>query len=53
MMLFSLGAKIKNLIEAFKTRVFAQQGEFEAETCLDATLTDLDNKGLLDNASWL
>ena len=51
MMLFSLGAKIKNLIEAFKTRVFAQQGEFEAETCLDATLTDLDNKGLLDNAS--
>lgn len=51
MMLFALGAKIKNLIEAFKTRVFAQQGEFEAETCLDATLTDLDNKGLLDNAS--
>lgn len=53
MMLFTLGAKIKNLIEAFKTRVFAAQGEFEAETCLEAQLTDLDNKGLLDSSSFV
>ena len=53
MMLFTLGAKIKNLIEAFKTRVLGAQGEFEAETCLDTQLTDLDNKGLLDSASFV
>jgi hypothetical protein len=53
MMLFSLGAKIKNLIDAFKARVFATQGEFEAEACLDAQLTQLDNQSLLDNASLI
>jgi hypothetical protein len=51
MMLFTLGAKIKNLIDAFKTRVLATQGEFEAESCLEAQLTQLDNQSLLDNAS--
>lgn len=53
MMLLSLGAKIKNLIEAFKTRVFAVQGEFEAETCMNTQLTGLDNNGLLDSASLI
>jgi len=53
MMLFTLGAKIKNLIQAFKERVLSSQGEFEAESCLDGQLTDLDNKGLLDSASLI
>lgn len=53
MMLFTLGARIKNLIQAFKARVLSSQGEFEAETCLDVQLTDLDNKGLLDSASLI
>ena len=51
MMFFSLGAKIKNLVQAFKERVLNTQGQFEAEACLDATLTNLDNKGVLDSAS--
>jgi hypothetical protein len=51
MMLFTLGAKIKNLIDAFKTRVFANFGIFEAESCLEAQLTQLDNQNLLDSAS--
>jgi hypothetical protein len=53
MMLFTLGAKIKNLIQAFKERVLATQGQFEAETCLDSQLTDLDNQSLLDSASLI
>jgi hypothetical protein len=53
MMLFTLGAKIKNLIQAFKERVLATQGEFEAETCLDGQLTELDNDNLLDSASLI
>ena len=53
MMLFTLGAKIKNLIQAFKERVLGDLGQFEAETCLEAQLTDLDNKGLLDSASFV
>ena len=53
MMLFTLGAKIKNLIDAFKTRVLATQGEFEAESCLEAQLTELDNDNLLDSASLI
>jgi hypothetical protein len=51
MMLFTLGAKIKNLIEAFKTRVLNTQGQFEAESCLNTQLTQLDNQSLLDSAS--
>jgi hypothetical protein len=51
MMLFTLGAKIKNLVQAFKERVLNTQGQFEAEACLEAQLTQLDNQNLLDNAS--
>ena len=50
-MLFTLGAKIKNLVDAFKARVLNTQGEFEAESCLNTQLTQLDNQSLLDNAS--
>jgi hypothetical protein len=50
-MLFTLGAKIKNLIDAFKARVLNTQGQFEAESCLNTQLTELDNDNLLDNAS--
>lgn len=53
MMLFTLGAKIKNLIQAFKERVLATQGEFEAEACLDVQLTELNNDNLLDSASFI
>jgi hypothetical protein len=53
MMLFTLGAKIKNLIDAFKTRVLADFGIFEAESCLNTQLTQLDNQSLLDNASLI
>jgi hypothetical protein len=52
-MLFTLGAKIKNLIDAFKTRVLADFGIFEAESCLNTQLTQLDNQSLLDNASLI
>ena len=44
---------INYIISVFKTRVIATQGEFEAETCLDTQLTDLNNKGLLDSASFV
>lgn len=53
MMLFTLGAKIKNIIEAFKTRVLADFGLFEAESCLDGQLTELDNDNLFDSASLI
>jgi hypothetical protein len=53
MMLFTLGAKIKNLIDAFKTRVLADFGIFEAESCLNTQLTELDNDNLLDSASLI
>jgi hypothetical protein len=53
MMLFTLGAKIKNLIDAFKTRVLADFGIFEAESCLNTQLTQLDNDNLLDSASFI
>jgi hypothetical protein len=53
MMLFTLGAKIKNLVQAFKERVLNTQGQFEAEGCLEAQLTQLDNQNLLDNASLI
>jgi hypothetical protein len=53
MMFFTLGAKIKNLIQAFKARVLTDFGQFEAESCLEAQLTQLDNQSLLDNASLI
>ena len=51
MMLFSLGAKIKNLVEAFKSLVQNNQGVFEADTCMESQLTELDSQGLLDSAT--
>lgn len=51
MFIFTLGAKIKNLIQNFKTRVLTDFGLFEAESCLDTQLTELNDQNLLDNAS--
>jgi hypothetical protein len=45
--------KIKNLISLFKLRVGFNDGVFEAETCLNATLTNIDNLGLLDKSSLI
>ena len=39
------------IIEAFKTRVLLDFGQFEAENCLETQLTELSNQNLLDNAS--
>jgi hypothetical protein len=50
-MLFTLGAKIKNLVQAFKTRVLGDGGLFEAESCLETQLNVINNEGLLDSAS--
>jgi hypothetical protein len=50
-MLFTLGAKIKELIQAFKTRVLGSNGKFEAESCLETQLNTLNNENVLDNAS--
>jgi hypothetical protein len=47
----SISPEIKNLVLAFKTRVLGDLGLFEAETCLDTQLTQLDNQGVLDSAS--
>lgn len=53
MMLFTLGARIKSLIKAFKERVLSSQGQFEGEACLEAQLNDLNDKSLLDSASLI
>lgn len=45
--------KIRDLLNLFKLRVGFNDGTFEAETCLDATLINLDNVGLLDKASLI
>jgi len=34
---------VSNLINSFKARVAADSGLFEAESCLNATLTNLNN----------
>jgi hypothetical protein len=44
---------IQSIINAFKTRVDLDGGTFEAESCLNTTLTDLNNDGLLDDASLI
>jgi hypothetical protein len=36
------GSKILSLIKAFKKRVLADGGTFEAESCLEATLKELN-----------
>ena len=50
MMLFTLGGWIKAIILAFKTRVIADSGTFEAETNLDIQLNTLGST-LFDSAS--
>lgn len=37
------GSKISKLIKDFKTRVALDGGIFEAESCLNTTLTNLNN----------
>jgi len=39
----SSGNKISKLIKEFKARVAADGGTFEAESCLNTTLTNLNN----------
>jgi hypothetical protein len=41
------------ILSAFKSRVSTDSGIFEAETCLDAQLNNLNNKNLLSNASLI
>ena len=50
MMLFTLGGWIKTIILAFKTRVIADSGTFEAETNLESQLNNI-GKDLFDSAS--
>jgi hypothetical protein len=50
MMLFTLGAYVQGLIDAFKTRVATTFGIFESESCLKTQLDDLNNKGVLQDA---
>jgi hypothetical protein len=42
---------IETIINAFEERVALDGGTFEAESCLNTTLTDLNNDGLLEQAS--
>lgn len=44
---------VKKLIKSFKARVIADSGIFEAEACLYATLTNLNNIELLRKASLI
>ena len=37
------GVSVSALIEAFKARVATDSGTFEAESCLNITLTNLNN----------
>jgi hypothetical protein len=42
---------IETIINAFEERVALDGGTFEAESCLNTTLTELNNEGLLEEAS--
>lgn len=42
---------IETIINAFEERVSSDGGTFEAESCLNTTLTELNNEGLLEEAS--
>lgn len=44
---------VSSLIKAFKVRVALASGIFEAESCLNTTLTNLDTKGLLTKSSLI
>ena len=47
----SLSNQIQSIIDSFKARVSSDGGTFEAESCLNTTLTELNNEGLLEEAS--
>ncbi len=51
MMLFTLGSFVQGLIDAFKARVLAFPGTFEAESCLKTQLDDVNNINLLQDAT--
>lgn len=38
-----IGSPVPSIIDSFKLRVSANSGIFEAESCLNATLTNLNN----------
>lgn len=38
-----IGSPVPNIIDAFKVRVATESGVFEAQTCLNTTLTNLNN----------
>lgn len=38
-----IGSPVPSLITNFKTRILADLGTFEAESCLNTTLTNLNN----------
>lgn len=46
-------SKLITLINAFKARVLADSGTFEAEGCLNTSVQDLLNKNLYDSASLI
>jgi hypothetical protein len=48
--IFSLVAQI---VASFKSRVFADGGTFEAESCLNTNVQDLVSKGIYDSASLI
>lgn len=52
-MLFMLAAKITNQIQYFKSRVSADLGLFESESCIEAQLNTINNQNLLDSASLI
>jgi len=51
MMLATLGAYVQGLIDAFKARVLAFPGIFEAEACLKTQLDAVNDIGLLQDAT--
>ena len=51
MMLATLGAFVQGLIDAFKARVLAFPGIFEAEACLKTQLDAINDIGLLQDAT--
>ena len=51
MMLATLGAYVQGLIDAFKARVLAFPGIFEAEACLKTQLDAINDIGLLQDAT--
>jgi hypothetical protein len=48
-----LGGVVSSIVNAFKQRVVADSGTFEAENCLNTTVQNLTNNGLYDKASLI